>query len=319
MTQTRTSGPSQSGSDPRTGVPVILATATTITLWAGAFVFIRVALTGFSVGGLTLGRLLVASLVLAGISSIRRERRVPLPDVREVPRIVLCAVTGMACYQLLLNAGERTVDAGTASFLVNCGPVFAAFIAFFLLHERLSVRGWIGVAVGCAGGTFVTLSQGNGLEPSRNALLVLGAALAQSTFFVLQKPLLARYSGLDMTCYVTWAGTILALPLLPWLLADLTTAPRDAVSALIFLGIGPSAVGYATWAYVQARAPIGISTNSLYLVPFAAVLLGWVVLDESITRTALLGGVIAVAGVAISRSKKLGQRRALKRRSPVRR
>lgn len=295
------------GSVVRGGATVFVATATTITLWAGAFVFIRVALSGLSVGGLSVGRLLIASLVLAVMTSTQRKRRARRPDAADVPRILMCGVTGMTSYQLLLNAGERTVDAGTASFLVNCGPIFAAFIAFVLLRERISTRGWIGVAVGCAGGTVVTLSQGSGLEPTQNAILVLGAAVAQSTFFVLQKPLLDRYTGLEMTCYATWAGAVIALPLLPWLLADMSTASGDALAAMVFLGVGPSAVGYAAWAYVQARAAVGTSTNSLYLVPFAAAALGWVVLGESISRAALFGGVIALTGVAIGRG--IGRRR----------
>ena len=32
----------------------------------------------------------------------------------------------MTAYQLLLNSGERTVPAGTASLLVNLSPVFTA-------------------------------------------------------------------------------------------------------------------------------------------------------------------------------------------------
>lgn len=279
---------------------VVAATATTVMLWASAFVMIRVAMSGFSVGGLSLGRLLVASIVLFAVARARRIRRPAASDLR---RILLCAITGMTAYQLLLNAGERTVDAGTASFLVNCGPVFAALIAALFLRERISTRGWVGIAVGCAGGTVVALSQGSGIQPTVDALLVLGAALAQSMFFVAQKSLLDRYTGLEITCYATWAGTVLALPLMPWLTNDVPRVSPVELGALVFLGVGPSAVGYATWAYVQARAPVGVSSNSLYLVPFVAVGLGWLLLGESVAPMAVMGGVLALAGVAISRSR----------------
>lgn len=279
---------------------VVAATATTVTLWASAFVMIRVALSGFSVGGLSLGRLLVASAVLLAVARTGRVRRPAAADLR---RILLCAITGMTAYQLLLNAGERTVEAGTASFLVNCGPVFAALIAFLFLRERISTRGWVGIAVGCVGGTIVALSQGTGIQPSADALLVLGAALAQSTFFVAQKSLLNRYTGLEITCYATWAGTALALPLMPWLVHDVPRVSVAELGALVFLGVGPSAIGYATWAYVQARAAVGVSSNSLYLVPFIAVGLGWVLLGETIAPMAIAGGAVALAGVTISRSR----------------
>ena len=44
----------------------------------------------------------------------------------------------MTAYQLLLNAGERTVPAGTGELLVNVSPVFTAVAASVLLHERMT-------------------------------------------------------------------------------------------------------------------------------------------------------------------------------------
>jgi len=57
--------------------------------------------------------------------------------------------------------------------------------------------------------------QGGGPTPSVDALLVLGAAVAQASFFVLRKPPPTRYSGVAVTSYAVWPGTVSALPLLP--------------------------------------------------------------------------------------------------------
>jgi len=282
------------------GSGVVAATATTVLLWASAYALIRVALADLDAAALSIGRLLVASAVLLGLAWLGGVRR---PATRDLQRIVWCGATGMTAYQLLLNTGERTVDAGTASFLINTGPVLAALIAFVFLRERISRRSWVGIVVGCVGGTVIAFSQGKGLAPTPDALLVLGAAAAQATFFVIQKPLLERYSGLEVTCYATWSGTALALPLAPTLLDDLPHASPTTLLAVVLLGVGPSAVGYATWAYVQSRAPIGVSSNSLYLVPFVATGLSWLLLAEMPSRWALVGGAVAVAGVAISRSR----------------
>ena len=43
----------------------------------------------------------------------------------------------MALYQVFLNAGEVTVDAATASLLVNVSPIFTALLAVAFLGERL--------------------------------------------------------------------------------------------------------------------------------------------------------------------------------------
>ncbi len=288
----------------------LTALTTTLLLWASAFVAIRIALPGFSVAGLSLGRLAVASLALAAAAPVLGVRA---PARADLPRIIVCGLSGMTAYQLLLNAGERTVPAGTASLLVNTGPIFAAVLAYALLREPLSTRRRAGIVLGFAGATVMTLAQGGALRPSVDALLILAAAVAQALFFVLQKPLLARYRGFEVTCYAMWSGTVLALPLLPALAHDLPEAGAGPIAATLFLGLGPSAVGFVAWAYAQARLPVAAAANTLYLVPFLAIGVGWAALGESVHPLALAGGLLALAGVAVSRS---GSHRTTRPRSP---
>lgn len=285
---------------------VLAPVATTLLLWASAFVAIRVALPGFGAAGLTVGRLLVASLVLALAAPLLRVRR---PAAADLLRIACCGLAGMTSYQLLLNAGERSVPAGTASLLVNASPIFAAVLGLALLRERLTVRIITALAIGFTGATVITLAQGNDLAPNVDALFVLAAALSQALFFVLQKPLLSRYRGIEVTCYATWAGTVLALPLLPALIHDIPHAGAESVGALLFLGAAPSAIGFTTWAYAQARLPVAVAANTLYLVPLLAIGIGWIVLHETIQPAALAGGVLTLIGVAISRSPLRARRR----------
>jgi len=293
----------------------VAALGSTLLLWASAFVAIRVALPGFSVAGLSLGRLAVASLALAAAAPFLRVRR---PQRGDLPRVLGCGLSGMTAYQLLLNAGERTVPAGTASLLVNTAPIFAAVLALALLHEPLSARGRLGILLGFAGATVMALAQGGALRPSSDALLVLGAALAQAMFFVLQKPLLSRYRAFEVTCYATWSGTLLATPLLPALTRDLPDAGAEPVMAMLFLGLGPSAVGFVTWAYAQARLPVATAANTLYLVPFLAIGVGWATLAETVHPLALAGGLLALTGVAISRtSARTGGQRAPRATQPA--
>lgn len=276
------------------------AVATTLVLWASAFVAIRLALPGFSPAGLSLGRLLIASLTLAAGTRRRPVRR---PARGDLGRIAGCGLAGMTAYQLLLNGGERTVPAGTASLLVATSPIFAAVFALIVLREQLPRRARIGIGVGFVGAAVMALGQGDGLQLSADALLLLAAAASQALFFVLQKPLLTRYSGFEVTCYAMWAGTLFSLPLALSLAHDFSHTTAKPLAALIFLGIGPSAVGFVTWAYGQARLPVAAATNSLYLVPFIAIGVGWAVLGDGVHAAALAGGALALAGVVVSRRR----------------
>jgi drug/metabolite transporter (DMT)-like permease len=277
-----------------------LAAALTVVLWASAFAAIREALHGFSATELSVVRLALASLALAAAAPFARIR---LPRAKDLPALLACGATGMTAYQLLLNTGERTVNAPTASLLVATTPIYSTLIAARVLGERVRARRWLGIAIGFAGSAEIALAHGPGLEVSGGVLVVLGAAVAQAVYHVTQKPLLARYSGQEVATYAMWAGTALALPL-AW--PAVHALPRaggggaGAALALLFLGLGPSALGFVTWAYAGARLDVGHATASLYLVPVVTIAISFLWLGELPRPLALVGGAIAVGGVALA-------------------
>lgn len=277
-----------------------VAAAVTVLLWACAFVAIRTVVPVLGPDGLAGARLLVASAglaVAAPLLGVRRPRRADLP------RLAGCGLTGMAAYQLLLNAGERTVQAGVASLLVNTAPLFVLPLAAVLLGERPGRRGLAGALVGFTGAGLIAVGGGTGgFALHRDALLVVGAAAAQAVYFVLQKPLLARCSAVEVVAWSTWAGTLLCLPLTAPALVRVSRLDAAGLAALAFLGLGASAVGFVCWAYASAGIGVGPSTVTLYAVAPVAVLVGFAALGERPAPLALLGGTVALAGVALARS-----------------
>jgi drug/metabolite transporter (DMT)-like permease len=279
--------------------PAALAAAGTVLLWASAFPAITVAVRGLGPAGLAVARLAVASAALAVVAPLMGVRR---PKPRDLPLIALCGLAGMTGYQLLLNAGERVVPAGTASLLVATAPVYASLLAVAFLGERATRRRWAGSAVALAGTALIAASHGLGFGTS--ALIVLAAAVLQAIFHTAQKPLLARYTGFEVTAYAMWAGTVFILPWTGSLLRALwgpgAHAGGAAIGSAVFLGLAPSAAGFVLWAYAMARMDVGRVTVSLYLVPAAAIGISLVWLGEIPGPAELIGGAIALAGVVLA-------------------
>lgn len=268
----------------------------TVVLWASAFPAIQVGVTGYGWAGLALLRLAIASAALAVVCALTGIRR---PAPRDLPLIVISAVAGMAGYQLLLNWGELRVPGGTASLIVVTNPVYAAVIATAFLGERITRRQVAGGAIALAGVAAITLGQG-GLHLELPALAVLAAAVALGSYHGAIKPLLARYTGLEVTAYATWAGTVLLLPAIPALARAWPQAGPRATAAAVFLGLAPSALGFVAWGYGVAWLPVTVATVSLYLVPPIAVLVSYLWLGDKPTAIELIGGSIAVAGVIVA-------------------
>ena len=280
---------------------VTAALATTLLLWSSAFVAIRIATPHFSTAGLTLARLLIASATLAAVAPLVGLRR---PARADLGRLVACGLTGMVGYQFLLNAGERTVDASTANLLVNTSPVLATLLAWALLAQRPHANNWIGLGLGLTGASVIAVTQRSDAAVSLDAILILGAAAAQALFFVLQRPLLDRYTGFEVTTYATWTGALAALPAAGHLTGDLTAgAAPSALASIVFLGVGPSAIGFLTWAYAQRRVSVAAATNTLYLAPPITAVLGWITLAETPGPATVLGGLLVIGGVIVSHRK----------------
>jgi drug/metabolite transporter (DMT)-like permease len=289
-----------------------LALATTVVLWASAFPAIRVAVPELGPAGLSVARLLVASLALAVVAPFVGLRR---PAARDLPLVALCGLAGMTAYQLLLNAGERVVPAGTASLLVATAPIYSVLLAAALLGERPTARRCLGSLVAFAGCAVIAVSHG-GVHFGAAALIVLAAAVVQGIYHTAHKPLLARYTGFEVTVYAMWAGTLLVLPWSPALVRALPHADGAALAAAVFLGIAPSALGFLTWAYAVARVDISYATASLYLVPAVAVVTAFVWLGETPSPLELVGGAVALAGVVLANTG-ARQRRVAADRLPV--
>jgi drug/metabolite transporter (DMT)-like permease len=92
------------------------------------------------------------------------------------------------------------------------------------------------------------------------------------------------------------------VPYAPTLARQLGSASDSAIAWTVYLGVAPTAIGFVTWAYALARTSAGRMGSTTYLVPPLAILLGWAMLDEVPPLLALPGGLLCIAGVALSRT-----------------
>lgn len=273
----------------------LLAGLAVVVLWASAFPAIRLASPVMGPVGLSFARLAVATVALMVMAAFARVR---MPRSRDLGWIAACGFFGMTSYQLLLNWGEVYVPAGTSSIIVAAAPLVSVVVARFLFGERITPITVIGSVIALAGVAFVCLARA-GVSLSAAVCIVIAAMAVQGIYHPLQKPLLARYTSLEVATYCMTAGTIMTLPFLPFDLGGLVHAAPAAWASAIYLGMLPSAAGFVLWGYAVARMPLSASTSLLYLVPPVAVLIAWVWLGEVPVPQEAIGGLIVIVGVAV--------------------
>lgn len=268
----------------------------TILIWASAFPAIRAGLADF--GPIELGSLRFA---IAGVPAALYLliTRPGWPRGAEIWRILTGGVFFVALYTVLLNIGEQTVSAGAASFIINVNPIITAIFAMMLLNETFSRWAWVGTAVSFAGIGLIAFGEGEGLSLNLGALFVLGAALCNTVTTIAQKPLFKTRKPVTVAAWNILIGSLILAPWLPSALAQVPAASTEALISVIYLGIGPSMIAYATYSIMLSKFPASRASNFLYSVPPISTLLGFLWLGEVPGLIAILGGAMALAGVVI--------------------
>ena len=279
----------------------LLAVAVTLLLWASAFVGIRHLGRVFTPGALSLGRLLVGSFALGAL--LLRQERARL-DRGQVARLVAIGVLWFGVYNVALNAGERRLDAGTASLLVQVSPVLVAVLAAVFLGERAGRWLVIGLVLAFAGVAVIAVAaQGQAHRDPVGVGLCLVAAAAYAVSLVLQKPLVARLSAVQVTWTACSIGAVACLPFAPQLVTGWSHATAGERLTLGYLGVFPTAVAFTTYAYAQRHMSTARLSISTYLVPGLTVVLSALLLAETPAPVSYVGGALALTGVWLSRRR----------------
>ncbi|WP_329142638.1 DMT family transporter [Streptomyces sp. NBC_01456] len=273
----------------------------TAALWGSAFPAISIALPGYSPTAIAVLRMGISALLLLPFLLQGRIRTLGL---RDALRMATFGLAGMTAYQLLLYAGEQSVDAGTAAMLISTSPIFVMLLGAFLLGERPSARGTVGLGVALSGALLIAMTTGHSGGTLAGAGLVIAAAAAQAASFVVQKPLLARYSGIECTFYGSLFGALPLLPFLPSTISQVATADWHGTAAVIWLSVGCTVFAFCSWSRTLSATSASTSSLVLYGVPVAALAVNAALTQSAPAHTAFVGGALVLAGVAFTATRR---------------
>jgi len=289
---------------PRERALVWIAVIVTLLAWASAFVVIRGVAPHIPGGALALGRLIVGTAALGVVAFL--QRRWMRPTRREWIQIVAYGIAWFGAYNVTLNIAEHSLDAGTTAMIVGAGPILIALGAGLFLGEGIPKWLAIGAGVAFVGviliGLSTSLTTAKGVDPI-GVVWSLAAAVTYTIGVLVQKPAIRRLPAGQVTFMGCAIGMIACLPFLGQLASSLAAAPLPAVLGVVYLGLVPTAIGFSTWAYALQRTTAGRLSVSTYIVPAIAIVLALIFFGEIPAPLAIVGGVICLVGVALSRRK----------------
>jgi drug/metabolite transporter (DMT)-like permease len=272
-------------------------------VWGGSFLFVGVAVR--ELPPLTIVALRVVTAASALLLTLRL-MGVDLPRTRQV----WSAFLGMSILNnvipfTLIVWGQSHIASGLASILNATTPLFTVIVAHYLTEdERLTGQRFAGVIVGFAGvAVMIGAAAFASLDASILAqLAVLGAALSYGFSGVFGR----RFKTMGIPPLATAAGQVtvssaILLPTAlivdrPWTLAMPSTG---AIVSLAALGLVSTAFAYLIFFRLLARAGatnVGLVT---FLIPVSAILLGVLVLGETLAMRHMAGMALIGGGLVL--------------------
>ncbi|HDB0595363.1 TPA: DMT family transporter [Staphylococcus aureus] len=270
----------------------------TIILWGSAFPMIKIALNDFSAESLSAFRLILATIILLPFVIIKK---LPTPELRDIPVIFILGFCGFVIYHTALNFGEALISAGISGILVSTTPIFSSALAYIFLKEHFSKWNWLSSLVAFIGISIISISKDD--YTTINVLgvfIILLASFSESLYFTFQKKNIEKYGFIAFTLYTIMASSPFMLIFIPEIINDIHGATFTSIVSVLYLAIFPTIIPYVLLAYIVKSVGVSDATMSLYLTPIVSLLLSYLLLDELPTTLAIIGGIITLLGVSLS-------------------
>jgi drug/metabolite transporter (DMT)-like permease len=256
-------------------------------------------------------RLAIAWLMFVILESALRG--LPLPTDAAAHNWLWLGLSGLVGFtigDLCLFQAFILIGARLTMLVTALVPMMAAVMSWLALGEGLSALAIAGMALTTAGVAWVVLEERPAPPPhlGRNAasvgfLLALGASVCQAAGMVLSKQGLEDYDAFAGTQIRVTTGLVgfivLVIVLRAWPRLKAGLAHRSGMGYATmgaffgpFIGVGMSLVAVK-------YAPVGVAATIMAIVPVLIIPFVIVLYRERISPRAILGAVLAVAGVAL--------------------
>jgi drug/metabolite transporter (DMT)-like permease len=268
-------------------------------IWGGSFLFMRIATKDFGPLSLVATRLALGSLVLLPfLWRARKQLR-----LIHVPKLFGAGALSAAIPFSLFAWGAERAPAGIGAIANSTTVLFSSLVAFLAFNEKIGPRKAIALLAGFAG--VVVLASGKTAGDNVTTAALAGATA--SLCYGIAGNLIKRYlSDLPPTAVAAGSllgGAILMAPLgaATW---PSTSIPLHSWASVIALGVICTGLAYAFYFRLIQRIGAPRASTATYLVPLFGVAWAWMFLDEPLTLTMAIAGVVILGSVIFSQKSK---------------
>jgi len=278
-------------------IPLPLLVAAFCLLWSSAFAVAKLAIADCPPLILLAMRFLIAGVLMLGAAAVHG---VPWSlGRRDLLIFAALGIANQAVYLGLGYVGMLTVSSGLSALVISANPVLTAVLAAAFLDERMTWRKTAGLLLGIGGVAFVVESRlVGGAEHSGGIVFTIAALISLVGGTILFKRL-APHGGLWIGNGVQSLSAGLALSPLAFAVesvGDVVPSWR-LLAAFMYLVAFVSVFAYLLWFHLLTVSSATAASSYHFMMPPLGMLSGWLLLDEQVAFTDLIGVVPVAIGI----------------------
>jgi drug/metabolite transporter (DMT)-like permease len=279
-------------------------------MWASTFTLFKIAWRDFDPVAFTAVRfaaMFVFSIAVLGVSASR-----VWPRRADLPALIASGLTGYFLYQMGFVLGLDRTSALASAILISTHPIFSVIVMWVLRKERPTRMEIGGVLIGFLG-VAVFLRAWDAFAAARPGdLFSLGAAAAFGAYGVVNQPLTARYPPRELMSYgLALGGLLITLIGIPSMAAqDWGAVGPTSWAILAYATVGPVYLAYLLWNWAISHRGVPRTVVYGFLVPVLGGAIAVLALDERVGFEQVVGGLLVVGGLVVTRLSRVGPLRA---------
>ncbi|MEV8465682.1 DMT family transporter [Fluviibacterium sp. DFM31] len=274
-------------------------------LWAGNFITARALREVIDPINLNFLRWLLAALILLPL--VLRDRRAIAAALRAQPlQILMLSALAITGFNTLLYAGLQTATVAEAGIITGLAPILILLLARFWDGTALTGGQIAGGALAFLGALLVLSGkEGGGVSGIRGPAFLLGAATAWAAYTVAYQRFKIPLKPLSALGLFAALGSLLMLALVPFAPTPIGQIPLtgEVIFGLTYITLGASILALYSWnrgASVLGPARVGVF---LQLIPVFAMILGVLILGETVTPMQIAGLACVFGGVLVAQRR----------------
>ncbi|GAB6477080.1 DMT family transporter [Bacillus cereus] len=278
------------------------------SIWGGMYVVSKYVLDFIPPLTLVWLRFIIAFVVLYMILKIAEKKQKKKVTVRKKDWL-LFAWIGFIGYFISITCqfiGTKLSDAHTGSLVTSATPAFMVLFAAIILKEKLTARRLLSTIIATIG---VIIVIGWDIEIGSyfiGTIILVGAAITWALLSIYVKIASARFSSLVITTYAIFFSLFFITPFMIW---EFQSSPIEHMNlyvllGVLYLGIVSTAGAFFLWNKGLELMDASIGSLFFFFQPIVGSLLGWLLLNETLSSNFFIGGILIICSVFITTFEK---------------